>query len=161
MPRRPTGWTLALAVALPAEAATTLTLPPALAGAVDAALERDAGGSAFGLLALVLGTAAAANALAAAAGPACAAEATAALRDRLVRHLLDLGPGGRLRHGGPPPGDLTARLIGSAADAGGRLRPRSARPPRCSPRSARPSASGCSRPGWRSPSAAAWCPGWC
>ncbi|MBP0454734.1 hypothetical protein J5Y04_35215 [Kitasatospora sp. RG8] len=72
MPRRPTGWTLALAVALPAEAATTLALPPALAGAVDAALDRDPGYSASVLLALVVGTAAAADALAAAAGPACA-----------------------------------------------------------------------------------------
>ncbi|AUY51988.1 ABC transporter ATP-binding protein [Streptomyces sp. CB01881] len=121
MPRRPTGWTLALAVALPAEAATTLALPPALAGAVDAALDRDAGHCASALLALVVGTAAAANALAAAAGPACAAEATAGLRGRLVRHLLALGPGGRLWRDGPPPGDLAARLVGSAADAGGRL----------------------------------------
>ncbi|MFE2728142.1 ATP-binding cassette domain-containing protein [Kitasatospora sp. NPDC059327] len=120
MPRRPTGWTLALAVALPVEAATALALPAALAGAVDAALDRTAGHSAPLLLALVLGTAAGAAALAAAAGPACAAEATAALRGRLVHHLLALGPGGRLRAGGPPPGDLTARLAGSAADAGGR-----------------------------------------
>lgn len=121
MPRRPTGWTLALAVALPVEAATALALPAALAGAVDAALDRSAGRSAVLLLALVLGAAAGANALAAAAGPACAAEATAALRGRLVRHLLALGPGGRLWLSGPPPGDLTARLAGSAADAGGRL----------------------------------------
>ncbi|MFD0276654.1 ATP-binding cassette domain-containing protein [Kitasatospora sp. NPDC127111] len=121
MPRRPTGWTLALAVALPTGSAGTLALPAALAGAVDAALDRDAGHSAFALLALVLGITAGADALAAAAGPACAAEATAALRGRLVRHLLALGPGGRLWRGGPPPGDLAARLTGSAADAGGRL----------------------------------------
>ncbi|MFF1908809.1 ATP-binding cassette domain-containing protein [Kitasatospora sp. NPDC058218] len=121
MPRRPTDWTLALAVALPVEAVTALALPAALAGAVDAALDRSAGRSAVLLLALVLGAAAGANALAAAAGPACAAEATAALRGRLVRHLLSLGPGGRVWLSGPPPGDLTARLAGSAADAGGRL----------------------------------------
>ncbi|MEV7781034.1 ABC transporter ATP-binding protein [Kitasatospora sp. NPDC088351] len=122
MPRRPTtGWTLALAVALPVEAATTLALPATLAGAVDAALDREPGPGALVLLVLVLGTAAAANAVAAAAGPACAAEATAALRARLVRRLLALGPGGRLLRGGPPPGDLAARLVGSAADAGGRL----------------------------------------
>ncbi|MFF3070980.1 hypothetical protein ACFVU9_22325, partial [Kitasatospora sp. NPDC057936] len=104
MPRRPDGPTLALGLALPVEAATTLALPAALAGAVDAVLAgagRSATG-AFALLALTVGTAAAANATAAAAGPAGAADATAALRGRLVRHLLDLGPGGRLR-GGPPP----------------------------------------------------------
>ncbi|MFD4534080.1 ATP-binding cassette domain-containing protein [Kitasatospora sp. NPDC058397] len=120
MPRRPTGWTLALGIALPVEAATTLALPAALAAAVDATLGHRPGPGAFVRLALVLGVAAAANATAAAAGPACSAEATAALRGRLVRHLLALGPGGRLRHG-PPPGDLAARLLGSAGDAGGRL----------------------------------------
>ncbi|MFF1789201.1 ATP-binding cassette domain-containing protein [Kitasatospora sp. NPDC058243] len=120
MPRRPTGWTLALGIALPVEAATTLALPAALAAAVDATLGHRPGPGAFVRLALVLGVAAAANATAAAAGPACSAEATAALRGRLVRHLLTLGPGGRLRHG-PPPGDLAARLLGSAGDAGGRL----------------------------------------
>lgn len=119
MPRRPTGWTLALGLALPVEAATTLALPAVLAGAVDAALGHRPG-HAYLLLALVLALAAAANAVAAAAGPACSAEATAELRGRLVRHLLALGPGGRLR-GGPPPGDLAARLLGSAGDAGGRL----------------------------------------
>ncbi|MEV6973351.1 ATP-binding cassette domain-containing protein [Kitasatospora sp. NPDC093806] len=127
MPRRPTGRTLALATALPVGAAATLALPAALAGAVDAALDHAADGrsgawsTALVRLALVLGTAAAADALAAAAGPACAAEATAALRGRLVAHLLTLGPGGRPTRGGPPPGDLAARLTGSAADAGGRL----------------------------------------
>ncbi|MFB7907606.1 ATP-binding cassette domain-containing protein [Kitasatospora sp. NPDC056076] len=119
MPRRPTGWTLALGIALPVEAATTLALPAVLAAAVDAALAHRTG-TALAPPALLLLTAAAANATAAAAGPACSAEATAALRGRLLRHLLALGPGGRL-HGGPPPGDLAARLLGSAADAGGRL----------------------------------------
>ncbi|MBV6696069.1 ABC transporter ATP-binding protein/permease [Kitasatospora aureofaciens] len=110
-----------MGLALPVEAATTLALPAVLAGAVDAVLggADRSGVVAFALLALVLGTAAAANATAAAAGPACAAEATAALRGRLVRHLLALGPGGRL-HDGPPPGDLAARVVGSAGDAGGR-----------------------------------------
>ncbi|MET8627511.1 ABC transporter ATP-binding protein [Kitasatospora sp. NPDC004669] len=120
MPRRPTGWTLALGIALPVEAGTTLALPAVLAGAVDAVLGHRSGPDALLLLAGVLGAAAAANATAAAAGPACSAEATAALRGRLLRHLLALGPGGRL-HGGPPPGDLSARLLGSAGDAGGRL----------------------------------------
>ncbi|MBV2153752.1 ABC transporter ATP-binding protein/permease [Kitasatospora sp. SUK 42] len=106
-------------MALPVDAATTLTLPAVLAGAVDAVLDHRSGPGAFLPLALVLGAAAAANAVAAAAGPACSAEATADLRGRLVRHLLALGPGGRL-HGGPPPGDLAARLLGSAGDAGGR-----------------------------------------
>ncbi|MFJ8474673.1 ATP-binding cassette domain-containing protein [Kitasatospora sp. NPDC094011] len=121
MPRRPARSTLALGIALPVEAATTLALPAVLAGAVDAALDHRSGGPGpYLLLAAVLGVAAAANATAAVAGPACSAEATAALRGRLIRHLLALGPGGRL-HGGPPPGDLAARLLGSAGDAGGRL----------------------------------------
>ncbi|MFJ2809498.1 ATP-binding cassette domain-containing protein [Kitasatospora sp. NPDC087271] len=120
LPRRPTGWTLALGIALPVGAATTLALPATLAAAVDAALGHRPDSGAFVRLALVLGVAAAADATAAAAAPACSAEATAALRGRLVRHLLALGAGGRLRHG-PPPGDLAARLLGSAGDAGGRL----------------------------------------
>ncbi|MFF2076256.1 ATP-binding cassette domain-containing protein [Kitasatospora sp. NPDC058162] len=119
MPRRPTGWTLALGIALPVEAATTLALPAVLAGAVDTVLAHRSG-AALALPALLLLTAAVANATAAAAAPACSAEATAALRGRLLHHLFALGPGGRL-HGGPPPGDLAARLLGSAGDAGGRL----------------------------------------
>ncbi|MBO1418123.1 ABC transporter ATP-binding protein [Streptomyces sp. FH025] len=106
-------------MALPVDAAATLALPAVLAGAVDAVLGHRSGPGAVLPLALVLSAAAAAGAVAAAAGPACSAEATADLRGRLVRHLLALGPGGRL-HGGPPPGDLAARLLGSAGDAGGR-----------------------------------------
>ncbi|MER6361381.1 ATP-binding cassette domain-containing protein [Kitasatospora sp. NPDC001527] len=126
--RRPSGRTAVLAVALPVGSAAALALPAALAGAVDTALDPGSGSASAGAwsgallrLALALGAAAGADALAAAAGPACAAEATADLRGRLVRHLLALGPGGRLGRGGPPPGDLAARLTGSAGDAGGRV----------------------------------------
>ncbi|MFF8811864.1 ABC transporter ATP-binding protein [Streptomyces pactum] len=42
------------------------------------------------------------------------ARATAWIRRRAVRHTLDAGP----RSGGPPAGDLVARLVGSAAQAG-------------------------------------------
>ncbi|WP_183107066.1 hypothetical protein [Streptomyces sp. 1114.5] len=160
MPCRPTGWTLALGIALPVEAATALALPAVLAGAVDAALSRRSGPGALLLLALLLGAAAAAHATAAAAGPACSAEATAALRGRLVRHLLALGPGGRLR-GGPLPATSPPGCWARPATRAGGCPPSWAPPPRCSPRSARSSGSGCSRRGWRSPSSRAWCPVWC
>ncbi|MDH6126821.1 ABC transporter ATP-binding protein [Kitasatospora sp. GP82] len=117
------GWTLALTLAVPVEAAATLALPGAVAGAVDAALGGGASGASTGTalagaaqpLTAVLLIGAAAGALAAAAGPACTADATVALRARLLRHVLALGPSAP---GLPPGGDLTARLVGAAADAG-------------------------------------------
>ncbi|MDH6574975.1 ABC transporter ATP-binding protein [Kitasatospora sp. MAP5-34] len=108
------GSTLALALAVPAEAAATLALPGTVAGAVDAVLGGNATAPGL-LLGVVLLGGAAAGALAAAAGPGCAADATVALRSRLLRHVLAVGPAPH----GLPSGDLTSRLVGSAADAGG------------------------------------------
>ncbi|GAA2144851.1 ABC transporter ATP-binding protein [Kitasatospora kazusensis] len=108
------GWPLVLTLAVPAEAAATLALPGTVAGAVDASLGGEATGPAV-LLGAVLLAGAAAGALAAAAGPACTADATVALRSRLLQHVLAVGPAPH----GLPSGDLTSRLVGSAADAGG------------------------------------------
>jgi len=110
------GWALVLALAVPMEAAATLALPGTVAGAVDAVLGGPAA-TPVTLLGVVLLIGAAAGALASAAGPACTAEATVALRGRLLRHVLAIGP---VPHG-LPSGDLTSRLVGSAADAGGAL----------------------------------------
>ncbi|KJK56265.1 hypothetical protein UK12_23770 [Saccharothrix sp. ST-888] len=110
-------------MAVPVEAAATLALPGVVAAAVDAVLAgHPATGAAIPVgtllpLAAVLLMGAGAGALAAAAGPACTAEATVALRTRLLRHVLTLGPGTP----GLTGGDLTARLVGSAADAGAAL----------------------------------------
>ncbi|MEY9948982.1 ATP-binding cassette domain-containing protein [Kitasatospora sp. GAS1066B] len=116
----PRPWTPALLVAAPLDAAVTLALPAAIAGAADAVLARPAGSgstTAFALLAATLLAGAATSAVLALAGPACSAEATAALRERFLGHLLALGPQRISR----PAGDLTARLVSATADAGNRL----------------------------------------
>ncbi|MER5637150.1 ABC transporter ATP-binding protein [Kitasatospora sp. NPDC002227] len=101
------GWRVALGVAVPVEAAATLAVPGVVAGAID-------GGRGVWAVAGVLVAGAVASAVAAAAGPACGAAATVELRSRLLGHVLALGPAQ-----GRAPGDLTARLVGAAADAGG------------------------------------------
>ncbi|AUG76960.1 hypothetical protein CFP65_2104 [Kitasatospora sp. MMS16-BH015] len=101
------GWRVALVLSVPVEAGATLLLPGLVGEVVD-------GGRGVWALAAVLLLGAVTGAVAAAAGPACGAEVTVALRGRLLRHVLALGPAQPLA-----PGDLTARLVGAAADAGG------------------------------------------
>ncbi|MBB4949775.1 ATP-binding cassette subfamily B protein [Kitasatospora gansuensis] len=103
------GWVIVLSVAVPVEAAATLALPGAVGRAID-------GGPAL-LLGAVLLVGALAGAFATLSGPAVAAGTTVELRQRLLRRVLTLGP----NPDGPATGDLTARLVGSAADAGGAL----------------------------------------
>ncbi|MGF1427292.1 ATP-binding cassette domain-containing protein [Kitasatospora sp. LaBMicrA B282] len=114
-------WTLALVVAAPVDAALTLALPAALAGAADAVLahpERPAAATpAVLLLAAVLLAGAVAATVLALAGPACSAAATVAQRERFLDHVLALGP----QRVGWAAGDLTARLVTAAADAGNRV----------------------------------------
>ncbi|MFJ8041265.1 ATP-binding cassette domain-containing protein [Kitasatospora sp. NPDC096147] len=102
-------WATALMVAVPVEAAATLALPGVVGRAID-------GGSVWGP-AVVLAVGAAAGVLATAAGPAVAADATVALRRRVLHRVLARGP----VPDGHSAGDLTARLVGAAADAGGAL----------------------------------------
>ncbi|MFB7943437.1 ATP-binding cassette domain-containing protein [Kitasatospora phosalacinea] len=116
------GSSVALTVSVPLEAAATLALPGVAGVVLDAVLAGRPAGWAVGGLAALLAVGAAASALAAVAGPACTAADTVALRGALVRRVLWLRPfpsaverscGER-----PGPGDLTARLVGAAADAG-------------------------------------------
>ncbi|GAA3043805.1 hypothetical protein GCM10020229_63820 [Kitasatospora albolonga] len=103
------GWAVALVVAVPVEAAAVLALPGVVGRAID-------GGSAW-VPGVVLGVGAVAGVVATAAGPAVAAGATVELRKRLLHRVLARGP----VPDGHPAGDLTARLVGAAADAGGAL----------------------------------------
>ncbi|RKE18871.1 ABC transporter ATP-binding protein [Streptomyces sp. TLI_171] len=117
------GSSVALTVSVPLEAAATLALPGVAGAVLDAVLTGRPAGWAVGGLAALLAVGAAASALAAAAGPACTAADTVALRGGLLRRVLWLRPfpsavdalvvGER-----PGAGDLTARLVGAAADAG-------------------------------------------
>ncbi|MFC8718794.1 ATP-binding cassette domain-containing protein [Kitasatospora sp. NPDC057198] len=116
------GSSVALTVSVPLEAAATLALPGVAGVVLDAVLAGRPAGWAVGGLAALLAVGAAASAVAAAAGPACTAADTVALRGSLLRRVLWLRPFPsaveRLCGERPGPGDLTARLVGAAADAG-------------------------------------------
>jgi ATP-binding cassette subfamily B protein len=112
--RRAGGWLPLIGVAALAGTLGTLALPAVLGRAVD---ELVGGGSAGGWFAaaaglVILGLVC--NLVDAFAGTACAASTTAWLRDRLVRHLLAIGPDGAHRF---ETGDLVSRVSGNAADA--------------------------------------------
>lgn len=114
-------WVAVLVAATLAEAAVALLLPAALAVAVDAALHQGHRAAAAPLHRAVidLGLLLAAGALAEAGtdlGGACAAaDTTAWLRGRLLRHALSLGLPGQARFAA---GDLAARLSADAPAAG-------------------------------------------
>ncbi|MEV4560919.1 ABC transporter ATP-binding protein [Kitasatospora sp. NPDC049285] len=107
---------------MPLEAAATLALPGVAGAALDAVLAGRSDGWAIGALAAVLAAGAAASAVAAAAGPACTAADTVVLRTGLLRRVLWLRPfpsaAEQAAGARPGAGDLTARLVGAAADAG-------------------------------------------
>ncbi|MFF7389100.1 ABC transporter ATP-binding protein [Streptomyces scabiei] len=106
----------ALALVSMASTGANLLLPVALGRALDLLLAGDPDGSAWVLwcAALVL-AAAALDAVETVLGGTTNAGATAWLRHRLVRHVLAVGPRAGSRFGS---GDLVARLVGNAAQAG-------------------------------------------
>lgn len=106
----------ALALVSMAATGANLLLPVALGRALDLLLAGDPDGSAWVLrcAALVL-AAAVLDAVETVLGGTTNARAAAWLRHRLVRHLLAVGPRAGSRFG---PGDLVARLVGNAAQAG-------------------------------------------
>ncbi|SDY91933.1 ATP-binding cassette, subfamily B [Micromonospora pattaloongensis] len=108
------GWLPVLAAAALLGAAAELLLPAVVGLAVDAAL-RGQGPRwpvvAAGLLALIVVT----DALGDLAAGSATARATARVRSRLLGHVLALPPRAAARR---PVGDLVARLVGQAADAG-------------------------------------------
>ncbi|MEU6038822.1 ABC transporter ATP-binding protein [Actinomadura sp. NPDC047616] len=112
--RRGGGWTALLAVASLADAVAITVLPLVLARTVDALLGGGgAAASALWLCAVLVAAGAAAEACTELAAGSGTAGATAWLRHTLVRHVLAAGPGLRL-----PPGEVTSRVVGGAAEAG-------------------------------------------
>ncbi|BCL17857.1 ABC transporter ATP-binding protein [Micromonospora sagamiensis] len=107
-------WTVTLAAVALLGAAAGLLLPAALGSAVDAALgdgPRWWTLVACALVAVLIAT----DTLGDLATGYGAARATSRLRDHLLRHLFRLDVRQARRH---PVGDLVARLVGQAADAG-------------------------------------------
>ncbi|MFE7839086.1 ABC transporter ATP-binding protein [Streptomyces sp. NPDC057474] len=106
----------ALALVAVAAAGANLLLPVALGRALDLLLAGDPGGSRWVLwcTALILAVAVL-DAVETVLGGTTNARATAWLRHRLLRHVLAVGPRAVGRFG---PGDLVARLVGIAAQAG-------------------------------------------
>jgi ATP-binding cassette subfamily B protein len=107
-------WVTILAFATLGMAAAELALPAVVGGAVDAVLDGRSAGIwivSFGVLIAVL---VACDALDDFAAGAAVARSTASLRHGLLAHLLSLGnrPIRRL-----PAGEITARLVGNAAEA--------------------------------------------
>ncbi|MDT0565886.1 ABC transporter ATP-binding protein [Streptomyces sp. DSM 3412] len=106
----------ALALVSMASTGANLALPVALGRALDLLLARDPDGSRWVLWCAVLVLAAAVlDAIETVLGGTTNARATAWLRHGLVRHVLAVGPRALTRFG---PGDLVARLVGNAAQAG-------------------------------------------
>jgi ATP-binding cassette subfamily B protein len=112
--RRAGPWLPLIGLAALAGTLSMLALPAVLGRAVD---EIVAGGSSGGWFAAAAGLVALgvlADLVSAFAGTACQAGTTAWLRERLVRHVLDVGPerGGRF-----DTGDLVSRVSGNAVEA--------------------------------------------
>jgi len=106
-------WVLLLALASLAIAAAELGLPYVLGGAVDALVRDGSAGIWVAWCAGILVVLVAADALDDLASGAAVARSTARLRHGLLSHLLALGA--------RPPmgsGELSARVVGNAADAG-------------------------------------------
>lgn len=106
-------WTPLLAAAAVADAAASIMLPAVLASAVDAVLGGpQTAGPVLLFVALVVLSAAGEVATDFATG-ASTARATAWMRRALLRRIMAIGPGLRLS-----PGDLTGRVVSTAAETG-------------------------------------------
>lgn len=109
------GWLPLIAAAALAGSLGSLALPYVLGRAVDAIVAGDAALTGLVLLAgglIALGVAS--DLVDAFAGTACVAGTAAWLRDRLVRHVLAIGPGHSSRF---ETGDLVSRVSSNAVDA--------------------------------------------
>ncbi|HVQ94614.1 MAG TPA: ABC transporter ATP-binding protein [Mycobacteriales bacterium] len=113
--RRSAGWLAVQVVAEVAGTATALLLPAALAAAIDAALAGRPGGAGLIALGLILAVSAVAAVLSVVAGTAAMARSTAWLQHLFVRHVLAAGAAPHRF----ADGDLTSRLVGDTAQAGG------------------------------------------
>ncbi len=104
-----------LAVACLAAGAAELLLPAALGRAVDAILGRHGGTRWLVVVGALVAVAAVSDVVDELASGVGTARATARLRAGLLRHVLALPPATAARY---PVGDLVARLVGQAGDAG-------------------------------------------
>ncbi|HWM02258.1 MAG TPA: ABC transporter ATP-binding protein [Actinophytocola sp.] len=108
------GWLPVIGVASLAGTLGALALPLVLGRAVDAIVSDVDSGFWLGLAAGLILLGVVVDLVDAFAGTACVAGTTAWLRDRLVRHVLAIGEGGRR---GMDTGDLVSRVSGNAAEA--------------------------------------------
>ncbi|CAM3834732.1 ABC transporter ATP-binding protein [Kibdelosporangium persicum] len=92
--------------------ASTLALPTVLGKAVDAIVTGGSGGTWLVAAGLLIAVGIASDLVDSFAGVACVASTTAWLRERLITHLLAVGPNRRF-----DTGDLVTRVSGNAVDA--------------------------------------------
>ncbi|RZS38841.1 ATP-binding cassette subfamily B protein [Herbihabitans rhizosphaerae] len=112
--RRAGSWLPLLGLSALAGTLSLLALPVVLGNTVDAIVSNADSLRWLALAAALIGVGVAADLIDAYAGAACVAGTTAWLRDRLVGHVLAVGP-----HGGRrlDTGDLVSRVSGNAAEA--------------------------------------------
>jgi ATP-binding cassette subfamily B protein len=108
------GWLPLIGLTATAGTLTTLALPAVLGHVVDTMVTGAEAGRWLGVTAALIVVAVASEIVGAFAGTACVAGTTAWLRNRLVRHVLAIGPAGARRFDA---GDLVSRVSGSAVDA--------------------------------------------
>ncbi|HEV7807052.1 MAG TPA: ABC transporter ATP-binding protein [Solirubrobacteraceae bacterium] len=112
--RQATGWSIVLALTALAAAAVTLALPLVLGHAVDGIVTGDGGQRWLVWCGLLVAVLVACSALDDLATGAVVARSTAWLRHTLLERLLAAG----IRGDGLGAGEVTARLVGNAAEAG-------------------------------------------
>ncbi|MCA1671113.1 MAG: ABC transporter ATP-binding protein/permease, partial [Actinobacteria bacterium] len=112
--RRGGGWLPLIGVAALVGSLSTLALPAVLGRAVDAIVADGDSGRWLALAAGLIVLGIVVDLVDAFADPACIAGTTAWLRNRLIRHLLAIGPQGARRF---DTGDLVSRVCGNAAEA--------------------------------------------
>lgn len=112
--RRAGGWLPLIGFSALAGTLGALALPTVLGHAVDELVAGNSGGAWFAAAAGLIALGLVCNLIDAFAGTACAANTTAWLRERLVRHILAIGPEGAR---GFDTGDLVSRVSGNAVDA--------------------------------------------
>jgi ATP-binding cassette subfamily B protein len=105
-------WLPLLALSALAGTVSALALPTVLGHAVDAIVAGDGDTHWLVLAASLIAVGVVVNLVDSFAGTACAASTTAWLRNRLIRHLLAVGPKSRFETG-----DLVTRVSGNAVDA--------------------------------------------
>jgi ATP-binding cassette subfamily B protein len=112
--RRAGGWLPLIGASALAGTLGTLALPAVLGHALDELVAGKSSGGWFAAAAGLIALGVVCNLVDAFAGTACAASTTAWLRDRLVRHVLAIGPE---RARAFDTGDLVSRVSGNAVDA--------------------------------------------